>query len=136
MAISISLDPSYIDQFKILERKEKKRESNKRWLSSHIERKRETDRLYQRNKRLSGAVDKTEEYRIWREKNPLAYRAQSILNGSIRAGETKRGICMVCGAKKAQGHHPDYSKPLEVDWLCPIHHAQEHARLRSENKNN
>lgn len=28
---------------------------------------------------------------------------------------------------KPQGHHPDYSRPLDVVWLCPKHHKQAHA---------
>jgi hypothetical protein len=30
--------------------------------------------------------------------------------------------CEVCGATKVEKHHPDYSKPLEVRWLCREHH--------------
>jgi hypothetical protein len=30
-----------------------------------------------------------------------------------------------CGAK-AQAHHPDYSRPLDVVWLCSVHHGEAH----------
>ena len=31
--------------------------------------------------------------------------------------------CAWCGAVPAQSHHPDYTKPAEVVWLCPPHHG-------------
>jgi hypothetical protein len=34
--------------------------------------------------------------------------------------------CEVCGAPKTHRHHPDPSKPLEVVFLCPLHHKQIH----------
>jgi hypothetical protein len=30
----------------------------------------------------------------------------------------------------SQGHHPDYSKPFEVVWLCQLHHSEEHRKLK------
>lgn len=33
--------------------------------------------------------------------------------------------CKVCG-EKAQMHHTDYSKPLQVTWLCRKHHLELH----------
>lgn len=63
--------------------------------------------------------------RLWREKNPEKYKAQNAVNNAIRDGKLKRQPCRRCG-RKAHAHHHDYSKPLEVDWLCARHHAMEH----------
>ena len=36
-------------------------------------------------------------------------------------------ICLFCGDKfSVQGHHENYSKPLDVLWLCRSHHADLH----------
>ena len=36
--------------------------------------------------------------------------------------------CEVCG-ESAQRHHDDYSKPLEVRWLCTRHHGEVHRKV-------
>ncbi len=53
-------------------------------------------------------------------------RRQVIL--AIKRGEITRGICEVCGVSDVQGHHEDYSKPLEVRWLCRKHHMELHRK--------
>jgi hypothetical protein len=47
-------------------------------------------------------------------------------NAAIRSGKLVRGLCEVCGAAKPEAHHDDYSKPLDVRWLCSKHHKQLH----------
>ncbi|HDR9048793.1 TPA: hypothetical protein QDA94_003025 [Burkholderia vietnamiensis] len=49
----------------------------------------------------------------------------------IEAGRLLRRPCEVCGAEKADAHHDDYSKPLEIQWLCHSHHMLRHAMLRA-----
>ena len=56
----------------------------------------------------------------WRKSSPEKTKAHHILNNAIRAGKiTRPFLCEMCFEKcKPEGHHEDYSKPLEVDWLC------------------
>ena len=63
----------------------------------------------------------------YRKKYPERIRAQGRINDGIRYGKLKRKPCIVCNSK-AHAHHPDYSKPLDVIWLCPRHHKLEHAK--------
>jgi len=56
---------------------------------------------------------------------PGRVRAVSIVNNEISRGRLTRQPCEVCGAL-AQAHHNDYSKPLEVRWLCQTHHSRLH----------
>lgn len=56
--------------------------------------------------------------------------ARSKLRSAVARGAVKRKPCEVCGAVKAQAHHDDYSKPLEVRFLCKKHHAQHHRKLK------
>jgi hypothetical protein len=54
--------------------------------------------------------------------------AHGILFRAISLGLLARGPCSVCGATEVEGHHNDYSHPLEVVWLCRIHHKEVHKK--------
>jgi len=47
---------------------------------------------------------------------------------ALRKGELVRpDVCEKCaGSGDIDAHHPDYSKPLEVEWLCRKCHYQQH----------
>jgi len=57
------------------------------------------------------------------------YRERKVARSSARhallRGEIQPSACR-CGNPNAQMHHPDYSKPLEVVWLCTGCHRLEH----------
>jgi hypothetical protein len=61
-------------------------------------------------------------------------RAHNAVENAIRRGKIVPQPCEICGSFKqmkdgrrdVQAHHDDYSKPLEVRWLCQIHHHEWH----------
>jgi hypothetical protein len=82
--------------------------------------------------------DNKDKLNAWYKKyrnNPLNqknYRAVVKLNVAVRLGKIKRQPCEICDNPKSQGHHPDYSKPLKVNWLCISCHAKLHKKIRAE----
>jgi len=42
--------------------------------------------------------------------------------------------CAVCSHPNTAAHHPDYSKPLDVVWLCAVCHAKHHQFGRSDGR--
>lgn len=70
--------------------------------------------------------------RKWAIKNKGVLKAHRAMYKAIDSGELVRKPCEVCGDVKSKGHHENYSKPLEVVWLCQTHHHRRHAELKSE----
>ncbi len=69
-----------------------------------------------------------ERSRQWRIDNPYGYKAQMMVSNAIRDGRLEKpSSCSRCHAEDRviHGHHRDYDKPLEVEWLCPVCHALE-----------
>ena len=52
--------------------------------------------------------------------------ARQVTNRAIASGKLKRLACEQCGEIKTDAHHPDYSKPLKVVWLCRVCHRLKH----------
>lgn len=67
----------------------------------------------------------------WRLKNRAKFLAHSQVRYAVKIGKLAKQSCEVCGKPFAYAHHDDYSKPLEVRWLCQKHHMEHHKNLRS-----
>ena len=61
----------------------------------------------------------------WQEKNQIRRAAHVILGNALRNKTVIPQPCWECG-EKAEAHHPDYSRPLDVVWLCKKHHREVH----------
>ena len=68
----------------------------------------------------------------WRRRNKEKRVAHDRVAKAIKSGRLRKSPCEVCGSIESETHHPDYSRPLEVVWLCSKHHKDLHNRLRSE----
>lgn len=86
-------------------------------------------------------IRKTEKFKKWASKyvkkrralEPEKFRARSAVGNALRDGRLVKGPCAICGSRgKVQGHHYDYSKPLDVEWLCvKCHRTERHTRVVS-----
>jgi hypothetical protein len=68
------------------------------------------------------ALSKTTAYRIRKA-------AQQRVHTAVKSGKIiKPSICTECGKSDSaiHGHHPDYSKPLAVLWVCKDCHVEIH----------
>jgi hypothetical protein len=52
---------------------------------------------------------------------------RNVTFNAICSGLLIKKPCEVCGVnEKVEAHHDDYTKPLEVRWLCKAHHQEHH----------
>ena len=75
-----------------------------------------------------GKIARKRGIEAYHKKYPLKYAAHVVTHNYIRDGKLKRAeSCSVCNsAESIEGHHDDYTKPLEVRWLCVKCHKQWH----------
>ncbi len=83
-------------------------------------RRREIEIKYSKTKK--GKRNKRKNAKMWRLKCPEKAKARDCVSNAIRSGHLIKQPCEVCGGLKVQAHHEDYSKPLDVNWLCIKHH--------------
>lgn len=101
---------------RVLERNRKWSAANKEWFAEY------------RSQWRRANPDKSREatYRSNR-RHPEKAKARDAVKYALRVGKLVRQPCEVCGAhERIHAHHEDYSKPLEVMWLCPTHHTEVH----------
>ena len=63
-------------------------------------------------------------------KHPEKVAARKTVRNAVKSGRLIKQPCTICNTTaNVEGHHPDYSKPLYVIWLCKEHHDEEHRKL-------
>lgn len=64
-----------------------------------------------------------------REANREKWAARRAVASAIKGGRLVRMPCEVCGECRSEAHHVDYSRPLDVRWLCFRHHREAHGQV-------
>ena len=100
-----------------------------RWSPEQRLRENETKREWRRKypERWSALIRK------WRQRNPQQAKAHRTLSHAVwKRKIIKPDKCSLCGQMaKVQGHHEDYSKPLDVLWICFDCHLAKHGKRAS-----
>jgi hypothetical protein len=76
----------------------------------------------------AGKLSKKRTIAAYYKRYPMIYAAHVITRNAIREGKLfPQASCSVCNStEKIEGHHDDYTKPLDVRWLCERCHKQWH----------
>ena len=99
--------------------KEKYNVARKRWKDSH-----KAEGTYNRGNRTA----QTQRYT---KKNSQKVKAEQMLNKAVNTGKIIKPVtCPICENSGEEyiitGHHEDYTKPLNVDWMCCYCHNSLH----------
>lgn len=108
-------------------RLDKQARSRRNYLARKAERIAQTN-AYQRT--TKGRAIRNAAHDQWVVANPEKVRAHWKVKDALKRGILERRPCERCGSKTSQAHHEDYSKPLDVMWLCRGCHSQRHYELR------
>jgi hypothetical protein len=96
------------------------------YYSQHIEERKEYQRRYEQNKKLKDPVlylqQIAKRVKKWRKENPIKNSAHKRVFVELRAERIRKFPCFMCGNEKSEAHHGDYSKPLDIIWVCKLHH--------------
>jgi hypothetical protein len=92
---------------------------------THSEKGRATIKNYFRSKNGNAAIRR--KYSSYFSKHPERVAVYAAVTAAKKNGDLVPQPCEVCGSERVDAHHDDYSKPLEVRWLCKKHHGELHA---------
>jgi hypothetical protein len=71
----------------------------------------------------------------WGERYPERIAAHKVVQQALKDGTLERHPCASCGSTKAvHAHHEDYTRQLDVTWLCHLCHIEHHRLERFHGK--
>ena len=91
--------------------KELDRERHKRYYQTHAEQLKAYSRNYYKN-------------------NPHIGSAHRQVQTEKEKGTLIKASCAECGDENTHAHHDDYSRPLDIRWLCAHHHMHFHKWIK------
>lgn len=71
-------------------------------------------------------VERIKQYKKQYQYDTVRKAAAVAVNNAVRDCRLFKEPCFICGEVKVEAHHYDYSRPLDVSWLCKAHHMEIH----------
>jgi hypothetical protein len=100
--------------------------TNNAWRKANPEKQRAASR------RASRSPARRKQTQRYRRRHTEKAQAHWTVSNALRSGRLTRRPCAKCGTtKRVHAHHEDYSKPLDVVWLCHRHHDEIHQKKRT-----
>jgi hypothetical protein len=104
----------------------------KAWLQEH--------RRTPKHKAWRREYHKTPQYKAWRSQYMKVFlqkdveqfkrMARIMVGNAIRDQRLLCEPCEICGSlDRVEAHHDDYSRPLDIRWLCFAHHREVHGQV-------
>lgn len=112
--------------------KECQKELTRRSRAARIEHYREYDR--KRGKFPHRIADNIAQSKKWYAEDKRRMKCHNAVHRALRNGSLVPENCSVCGAEKSVAHHEDYDKPLDVVWLCQVHHKARHKEMKEDHE--
>jgi len=79
---------------------------------------------YERNRRQENREKFNNYHRVYRTLHKDKVNARKKIFIALRNKSIEKKPCIKCGKTLVEAHHEDYSKPLEIIWLCKKHHIE------------
>lgn len=106
----------------------KKRQAEYRKTESYKNSFKKSWNIYSKTEKGRATIKRSREKRISSGK----YKATFAVWYAKKIGLIKKLPCEACGEKKSEAHHCDYSKKLDIVWLCRQCHVNSHKELSNE----
>lgn len=92
-------------------------------------------RYFERISTKSGRKREWARTKEWKERNHVKRAVHIVTGNAIKYGRLVKGPCAKCGIRKdIHAHHEDYTKPMEVTWLCRGCHGKRHREINEERR--
>lgn len=64
------------------------------------------------------------------DEHKFKHQVRALTRSYIKIGKLIKEPCEVCGTNELiEAHHDDYTKPMDIRWLCRKHHREHHKGL-------
>lgn len=112
--------------------RERKYKTSRAWKEQNPERVSEYSKEYKQRSDVRQKI--AEQCRVDRQTPGLRekIRARETARDAIKRGKMTRRPCVECGAPETEAHHEDYSRPLDVTFLCRACHLALHQSARQD----